>query len=31
VSFARDAALHEPDDTQRTVLTDLIESLRKAN
>ena len=31
VSFARDAALHEPDDTQRTILTDLIESLRKAN
>jgi hypothetical protein len=31
VSFARDAALHESDDTQRTVLTDLIESLRKAN
>ncbi len=31
VSFARDAALHESDDIQRTVLTDLIESLRKAN
>ncbi|MBS0149336.1 MAG: hypothetical protein JSR31_00240 [Nitrospira sp.] len=31
VSFARDAALHEPDGTQRTVLTDLIESLRKVH
>jgi hypothetical protein len=31
VSFTRDAAIHEPDDTQRTVLGDLIESLRKAN
>ncbi len=31
VSFARDAAIHEPDDTQRTVLADLVESLRKAN
>ena len=29
VSFARDAALHEPDDRQRAVLADLIESLRK--
>ena len=31
VSFARDAAVHEPDNLQRTVLTDLIESLRKVN
>ena len=31
VSFARDAAVHEADDAQRTVLTDLIESLRKVN
>lgn len=31
VSFARDAAIHEPDNTQRTVLADLVESLRKAN
>ena len=31
VSFARDAAVHEADDTQRTVLTDLVESLRKVN
>lgn len=31
VSFARDAAVHEPDNLQRTVLADLIESLRKVN
>lgn len=31
VSFARDAAVHESDDTQRTALTVLIDSLRKAN
>jgi hypothetical protein len=31
VSFARDAAGHEPDDTRRTILADLIESLRKVN
>lgn len=31
VGFARDAAIHEPDDTQRTVLADLVESLRKAH
>lgn len=31
VSFARDAAVHEPDDTQRRALAALIESLRKAH
>jgi len=31
VSFARDAAAHESDDMQRTVLAALIDSLRKAN
>jgi len=31
VSFARDAAAHEPDDTRRTILKDLIESLRKVH
>jgi len=31
VSFARDAAVHESDDMQRTALTALIDSLRKAN
>ncbi|OQW41777.1 MAG: hypothetical protein A4C66_09820 [Nitrospira sp. HN-bin3] len=31
VSFARDAAVHEPDDTQRMELAALIESLRKAH
>lgn len=31
VSFAREAAVHESDDRQRTVLATLIDSLRKAN
>jgi hypothetical protein len=31
VSFARDAAVHESDDMQRTALAALIDSLRKAN
>jgi hypothetical protein len=30
MSFARDAAAHEQDDAQRTVLAALIDSLRKA-